>query len=136
MTSYIVRRLLGAIPLLLLISVVTYAMMALAPGGPSAILGPHGPVTGAQHYVTNTNCLRTELADGTTFGLWNSGDTMPFQPASAMLFAVDDFDAAIADVEARGVPIVFRNESPVCWMAMIHDPDGNGIVLHKRKTPA
>jgi peptide/nickel transport system permease protein len=40
--AYIVRRLLGAIPLLLFISIVTYAMMALAPGGPTAILGPRG----------------------------------------------------------------------------------------------
>jgi peptide/nickel transport system permease protein len=39
---YITRRLLGAIPLLLFISIVTYAMMALAPGGPAAVLGPKG----------------------------------------------------------------------------------------------
>ena len=37
MTTYIVRRLLGAIPLLLLISVISYAMMGLSPGGPAAI---------------------------------------------------------------------------------------------------
>lgn len=42
MINFIIRRLLGAIPLLLFISVVTYAMMALAPGGPSAVLGPRG----------------------------------------------------------------------------------------------
>lgn len=42
MTTFIVRRVLGAIPLLLFISIVTYAMMALAPGGPAAILGPRG----------------------------------------------------------------------------------------------
>ena len=42
MISYIIRRVLGAIPLLLFISIVTYAMMALAPGGPAAVLGPRG----------------------------------------------------------------------------------------------
>jgi peptide/nickel transport system permease protein len=42
MISFIIRRILGAIPLLLFISVVTYAMMALAPGGPAAVLGPRG----------------------------------------------------------------------------------------------
>src|SRR5262249_1738385 len=41
-TAYIVRRLVGALPLLLFISIVTYAMMSLAPGGPSAVLGPKG----------------------------------------------------------------------------------------------
>ena len=42
MTGYIVRRLVGAVPLLLFISLVTYAMMALAPGGPVGVLGPRG----------------------------------------------------------------------------------------------
>lgn len=44
MIAYIVRRLLGAIPLLLFISVVTYALMALAPGGPTAVLAPRSGV--------------------------------------------------------------------------------------------
>ena len=47
MTGYIARRVGGAIPLLLFISFVTYGMMALAPGGPTAILGPHGAVAPA-----------------------------------------------------------------------------------------
>ena len=55
MTSYIVRRILGAIPLLLFISVVTYAMMSLAPGGPAAILGPHGAPSAA--VVARINAL-------------------------------------------------------------------------------
>lgn len=38
LTAYIVRRLLGAIPLLLLISAISYSLMGLAPGGPTAIL--------------------------------------------------------------------------------------------------
>ncbi len=42
MINYIIRRVLGAIPLLLFISIVTYAMMAFAPGGPAAVLGPRG----------------------------------------------------------------------------------------------
>ncbi|MGD0475759.1 MAG: ABC transporter permease [Candidatus Velthaea sp.] len=39
MTAYIVRRLLGSIPLLLLVSLISYALMGLSPGGPGAILG-------------------------------------------------------------------------------------------------
>ncbi|TAM60540.1 ABC transporter permease [bacterium] len=38
MSTYIVRRLLGAIPLLLVITFISYALMGLAPGGPTAIL--------------------------------------------------------------------------------------------------
>jgi peptide/nickel transport system permease protein len=46
-TSYVLRRILAAIPLLLFISIVTYAMMSFAPGGPAAILGPRGHVSPA-----------------------------------------------------------------------------------------
>ncbi|MGH7662417.1 MAG: ABC transporter permease [Vulcanimicrobiaceae bacterium] len=35
--SYVIRRLLGAIPLLFIVSVISYALMGLAPGGPTAI---------------------------------------------------------------------------------------------------
>jgi len=37
-TTYIVRRVLGAIPLLLVITLISYALMGLAPGGPTALL--------------------------------------------------------------------------------------------------
>jgi predicted enzyme related to lactoylglutathione lyase len=48
---------------------------------------------------------------------------------------VEDFDAAIAHLRAHGAK--FRIEptpTPVCRMAMIFDPDGNTICIHKRKT--
>jgi predicted enzyme related to lactoylglutathione lyase len=47
---------------------------------------------------------------------------------------VEDFDAAISHLRARQVK--FRIEptpTPVCRMAMIFDPDGNTICIHKRK---
>ena len=50
---------------------------------------------------------------------------------------VADFDATIAHLKARGVP--FRMEpfpTPVCRMAMISDPDGNTLCIHKRNPPA
>lgn len=75
-----------------------------------------------------------ELSDGTTFGLWNPGTTMPFQAASGVLFAVDDLNAAVDAVKARGIPVLMEHETPVCWMAMVQDTEGNGVVLHKRKT--
>ncbi len=74
-----------------------------------------------------------ELADGTTFGLWNPGDMMPFQTNSGLLFAVEDLDAAKAALTAHGVAIQMEHESPICFMAMCEDPDGNSVVLHKRK---
>lgn len=47
---------------------------------------------------------------------------------------VENFDAAIETLRAAGVK--FRMEpfpTPVCHMAMISDPDGNTICIHKRK---
>ena len=75
-----------------------------------------------------------EFADGTTFGLWGGGGAvMPFQPSNGILFAVDDLDAAVAAVKARGIPVLMEHETPVCTMAMINDTEGNSVVLHKRK---
>ena len=89
----------------------------------------------ARVYPDNRGC-EYDLPDGTTFGLWGGGgkSPFPFQPNNGILFAVDDFDAAVAAVEERGAQVAFRNETPVCFMAAINDPDGNLVVLHKRKT--
>jgi predicted enzyme related to lactoylglutathione lyase len=73
------------------------------------------------------------FADGTTFGLWNPGDTMPFQTNNGVLFAVEDFPATLRALETHNVPITMQHESPVCFMAMVADPDGNSVILHKRK---
>lgn len=46
---------------------------------------------------------------------------------------VEDFDTAIAELRAAGVK--FRVEpfpTPVCRMAVIADPDGNSLLIHKR----
>jgi predicted enzyme related to lactoylglutathione lyase len=46
---------------------------------------------------------------------------------------VDNFDEAIAHLRANQVK--FRMEpfaSPVCRMAMVFDPDGNTVCIHKR----
>jgi len=75
-----------------------------------------------------------ELADGSTFGLWGGGGAvMPFQPSNGILFAVDDLDAAIAEVKARGLAVT-ELETPNCRMAMIADTEGNSVFLHKRKS--
>ena len=75
-----------------------------------------------------------ELPDGTVFGLWGgNGAVMPFQPSNGILFAVDDFDAALAALKERGIDVIMQRETPVCFMAMINDTEGNMVTLHKRK---
>jgi predicted enzyme related to lactoylglutathione lyase len=75
-----------------------------------------------------------ELADGSTFGLWGATENvMPFQSSNGLLFAVDDFDAALASLAAREIPVIMQHEGPLCFMAMINDSEGNFVTLHKRK---
>jgi predicted enzyme related to lactoylglutathione lyase len=75
-----------------------------------------------------------ELADGTTFGLWGGGGrVMPFQPSNGILFAVDDLEAAVSAVKARGLAVQER-ETPNCHMAILNDTEGNTLFLHKRKS--
>ena len=67
-----------------------------------------------------------------------------FKPASAggvVALEVEDFAAALAHLRARGVPFLAEpHETPVCHLVTIADPDGNLIVIHRRKplipTPA
>jgi predicted enzyme related to lactoylglutathione lyase len=47
---------------------------------------------------------------------------------------VEDFSAAFAMIESAGVTITMGPmETPVCDMLMIQDPDGNPLIIHKRK---
>ncbi len=47
---------------------------------------------------------------------------------------VEDFDAAVETVKAAGTPVTMGPmETPVCHMLMISDPDGNPLIIHKRK---
>jgi catechol 2,3-dioxygenase-like lactoylglutathione lyase family enzyme len=52
---------------------------------------------------------------------------------------VEDLDAALADLKAKGAPIfeiqpgVTIMDSPVCRFFFITDPDGNGINIHQHK---
>src|SRR5205809_8092837 len=46
---------------------------------------------------------------------------------------VDDIDAAIAKLEERGVPFdIVKTVATVCWVAQIHDSNGNKLDVHKR----
>lgn len=65
------------------------------------------------------------------------GSSPQFRPSpdgcSAAL-EVENFDDAIAHLKANKVKFRMEPiETPVCRMAMISDPDGNTICIHKRK---
>lgn len=46
----------------------------------------------------------------------------------------EDLDANLAELKAAGVKIAMEKmETPVCHMAVILDPAGNSLIIHKRK---
>jgi predicted enzyme related to lactoylglutathione lyase len=50
---------------------------------------------------------------------------------------VEDFDAAIAKLKGAVIRFALEPfESPVCHAAVVHDPDGNKIMIHKLKAAA
>jgi predicted enzyme related to lactoylglutathione lyase len=75
------------------------------------------------------------LADGSTFGVWHGRDFGKTSGAAVML-AVDDVHAAVALFRERGAKLSDPIEGPVCLMAFGEDPDGNGVIIHHRKTAA
>jgi predicted enzyme related to lactoylglutathione lyase len=65
----------------------------------------------------------------------NNG-TKEWKPSSdgpAIALEVEDFDATIAELKKRGVRFTVEPlTSPVCRLAVILDPDGNSLAIHKR----
>lgn len=48
-------------------------------------------------------------------------------------FHVDDFEAAKAELESRGIEFVGEViDSGVCWQTFFNDPDGNMLAIHHR----
>lgn len=60
-------------------------------------------------------------------------DNKPGVPGGNIAFEVDDLEATIAALKANGVKFVQELfATPVCRMAIVADPDGNRVVIHKR----
>jgi len=56
------------------------------------------------------------------------------QTGPSVAFEVDDFDQTLIELKERGIPFILDVlETPVCHLAVISDPDGNSIIIHKRK---
>lgn len=52
-------------------------------------------------------------------------------PSAAL--EVEDFDAAVAALRAAGVRFLIEPmDSGVCRLAIVSDPDGNSLAIHKR----
>jgi predicted enzyme related to lactoylglutathione lyase len=71
-----------------------------------------------------------------TFAIGNYGDEWkPSADGTMVAFEVDDLEAAVKKLKDDEVKIEMEvTESPVCHFAIVLDPDGNKIMLHKRKS--
>ena len=70
-----------------------------------------------------------------TLAIANVSDTWtPSDQGTGAAFEVEDFDDAIKRLKDRGVPFAAEPfETPCCHMAVVQDPDGNKLIIHKLK---
>jgi predicted enzyme related to lactoylglutathione lyase len=77
-----------------------------------------------------TGSLTIAVMQSDAFGIEFAPHTHPVE------FHVDDFEAAKAELESRGVEFVTETiDSGVCWQAIFNDPDGNSLAIHHRYAP-
>lgn len=70
-----------------------------------------------------------------TFGIGCYGDIWrPSPDGTCVAFEVDDLDAQISQLKSQDVKFATEvTDTPMCRFAIICDPDGNKILIHKRK---
>lgn len=71
-----------------------------------------------------------------TFGIGCFGEMWkPSSDGTCVAFEVEDFDEELAQLQVMNVPFARGvTETHICRFAIICDPDGNRILIHKRKS--
>ena len=71
-----------------------------------------------------------------TLAIANVGEQWtPSDEGTAAAFEVGNFDEAIKFLKDRQVPFAAEPfETPCCQMAVVQDPDGNKLIIHKLKS--
>jgi catechol 2,3-dioxygenase-like lactoylglutathione lyase family enzyme len=72
-----------------------------------------------------------------TLSFWNpEADGDPFLPNTAgIALRVADVEAAVEELRAAGGEVIGIEDSGVCHMGFVKDPDGNVLILHRRYAP-
>ena len=94
---------------------------------PTMVVGEAGSMQWAEYDIGSATLSIGSGAPG-----WK-----PSPDGCSVALEVEDFDASVAQLRAHGV--IFRVEpmdTGVCQMAVFSDPDGNSLILHKRKPSA
>jgi predicted enzyme related to lactoylglutathione lyase len=69
-----------------------------------------------------------------TLAIGHAPGWKPSSDGCSVGLEVEDFDSAVASIRTASVGFKMPPfETPVCHMAMVLDPDGNVIIIHKRK---
>jgi predicted enzyme related to lactoylglutathione lyase len=85
----------------------------------------------------------SECADGeietpnVTLAFWNPEDQGErFVPnENGIALRVADVHEAVAEVAAAGAEVIGIDDSGVCHMGFVKDPEGNVLILHRRYAP-
>ncbi|MEN9604696.1 MAG: hypothetical protein RJB39_381 [Candidatus Parcubacteria bacterium] len=78
----------------------------------------------------------TEYTIGdSTFSLGCAPDMYKPSPEGACIaFEMEDFEAAVAKLKEHDVTFQLEPQTyPTCQMAVVLDPDGSRVIIHKRK---
>lgn len=79
--------------------------------------------------------LEYDIGNG-TLGIGNGlTDWKPSPGGGSVGLEVEDFDEAIARLRSSSCKFVLEPlKTPVCHMAVVSDPDGNSVTIHRRKS--
>ena len=72
-----------------------------------------------------------------TLSFWNpEADGEEFQPnVAGIALRVADVEAAVEELRGAGAEVIGIEDSGVCHMGFVKDPDGNVLILHRRYKP-
>ena len=80
------------------------------------------------------NFVEYDFGPGTLTVGCAPGQWQPSKKGTVAALEVVNFPAALEHLKAKKIkPAIGPIESPLCYMVGVRDPDGNMIVLHKRK---
>ncbi len=76
-------------------------------------------------------------APNVTLSFWNPEEQgEPFVPnENGIALRVADVAAAVDEVRAAGAEVLGIDDTGVCHMGFVKDPDGNVLILHRRYAP-
>ena len=84
--------------------------------------------------MCDENWVEYNIGPCCTLALGKYDGWAPSKDGACVGLEVDDFEATMAKLKAAGVTPQWEPcDTPACKMALITDPDGSPLMIHKRK---